>query len=97
MFAHLGAGKENVRSTTRARARKTAEKKKAAIDDERDENLQDPEFEADKHLVMIETELIDRTKTEMLHNQIKDRFVPSLDKVCEELGEEFHPDNFDEA
>lgn len=46
---------------------------------------------------MIETELIDRTKTEMLHNQIKDRFVPTLDKVCEELGDEFHPDNFDEA
>jgi len=37
---------------------------------------------------------VDRTKTELLHNQIKDRFVPSLEHVCEELGDEFHPDKF---
>ena len=52
MFAHLGTGQKNVRSTTRATARKRnlAEKKKAQNDDERDDAIIDPDFEADKHI-----------------------------------------------
>jgi len=48
MFAHLGAGKENVRSTTRALTRKRdAQKQKEKIDDERDDKIIDPNFDAD--------------------------------------------------
>ena len=98
MFAHLGAGKENVRSTTRALTRKRdAAKQKEKVDDERDDKIIDPSFEADKHMQLVEQELVDRTKTQMLHDQIKDRFVPSLDKLCEQLGDEFHVDSFDES
>jgi hypothetical protein len=51
MFAHLGAGKENVRSTTRALTRKRdAAKQKEKVDDERDDKIIDPNFEADKHM-----------------------------------------------
>ena len=54
MFAHLGAGKENVRSTTRALTRKRAEQKQAQIDDERDDKIIDPNFDADLHMVQIQ-------------------------------------------
>lgn len=52
MFAHLGAGKGNARTTSRATARKRnlAEKKKTQIDDERDDAIINPNFEADKHM-----------------------------------------------
>lgn len=43
---------------------------------------------------MIQHELVDRTKTQILHDQIKDKFVPSLEKLCEELGDEYTPDKF---
>ena len=46
---------------------------------------------------MIETELIDRTKTQMLHNKIKDRFVPTLEILCENLDDTYTPDSFDES
>lgn len=97
MFAHLGTGAKNVRSTTRATARKRnlAEKRKTQIDDERDGIIQDDHFEADKHMQLIEQELIDRTKTEMLHNQIKDRFVPTLEVLCDSLDDTYTPDSFD--
>ena len=97
MFAHLGTGQKNVRSTTRATTRKRnlAEKKKAQNDDERDDAIIDPDFETDKHIQMIETELIDRTKTQMLHNKIKDRFVPTLEILCENLDDTYTPNSFD--
>lgn len=94
MFAHLGAGKENVRSTTRALTRKRAEQKQAQIDDERDDKIIDPQFEAEEHMKLIQEELVDRTKTQLLHDQIKDRFVPTLDKLCEQLGDEYHINTF---
>jgi hypothetical protein len=44
---------------------------------------------------LIEQDLIDRTKTEMLHNQIKDRFVPTLKVLCDSLDDTYTPESFD--
>ena len=64
------------------------------IDDEREDNLLDPEFDAEKMTLQIETDLIDRTKTNMLHDKIKGRFVPTLEIVCNQLGEEYTEASF---
>ena len=45
---------------------------------------------------MIEKELIEMTETRMELDKIENKLIPDLDKLCEQLGPDYHPGMFDQ-